>query len=65
LVTLNSGLPSQSSSGAMFKVEIQTFGVTDPIETSLCDALITLRIQLSECFEPAVPRQVAGTRVPG
>ena len=34
----------------MFKVEIQTFGVTDPIETSLCDALITLRIRLSECF---------------
>src|SRR5512145_2215837 len=48
LVTLNSGLPSKSSSGATFKVEIQTFGVTDPIETSLCDALITLRIQLSE-----------------
>jgi hypothetical protein len=49
----------------MFKVEIQTFGVTDPNETSLCDALITLRIQLSECFEPAGLRLVAGTRVPG
>jgi hypothetical protein len=49
----------------MFKVEIQTFGVTDPIETSLCDALITLRIQLSECFVPAGLRLAAGTRVPG
>jgi hypothetical protein len=33
LVTLNSGLPSECSSGAMFEVEIQTFGVADPTKT--------------------------------
>ena len=48
----------------MFKVEIQTFGVTDPIETSLCDALITLRIQLSECFVPAELRLAPGHDFP-
>ena len=49
----------------MFEVEIQTFGVTDPTKTQLCDALITLRIQLSECFRRGELRRAAGTRVPG
>ena len=50
----------------MFKVEIQTFGVCGSHEDQLCDALITLRIRLSECFV-AWPelRRAAGTRVPG
>ncbi len=65
LVTLNSGLPSECSSGALFEVEIQTFGVTDPTKTQLCDALITLRIQLSECFGRGELRRAAGTLVPG
>ncbi len=65
LVTLNSGLPSLRSSGAVFEVEIQTFGVADPTKTSPCDALITLRIRLSECFERGLLRRAAGTRVPG
>ena len=49
----------------MFEVEIQTFGVADPTKTSLCDALITLRIQLSECFDAVRAAPRAGTRVPG
>ena len=47
----------------MFKVEIQTFGVTDPVETSLCDALITLRIQLSKRFPQTILACAPGLEV--
>ena len=42
LVTLNSGLPSQSSSGAVFEAEIQTLRRFGSRETSLCDAFFSL-----------------------
>ncbi len=50
LVTLNSGLPSRCSSGALFEVEIQTFGVHGSHEDLAVRCSITLRIRLSECF---------------
>ncbi len=52
LVTRNSGLPSRSSSGAEFEVEIQTlrrFGAREDLAVR-CSTCFTLRIRLSECF---------------
>jgi hypothetical protein len=66
LVTLNSGLPSVSSSGAAFKVEIQILRRFGPARPRCAMLFFTLRIRLSECFgrRPAAPHD-AGTRVPG
>ncbi len=65
LVTLNSGLPSLRSSGALFEVEIQTFGVVDPTKTSPCDALLPFVFSCQSASGVAKLRRAAGTRVPG
>jgi hypothetical protein len=66
LVTLNSGLPSRSSSGAAFEVEIQTLRRFGSRETSLCDALLYPSYSVVRVLRPAaLLRRRAGTRVPG
>jgi hypothetical protein len=64
LVTLNSGLPSRCSSGALFEVEIQTFGVRGSHEDLAVRCSITLRIRLSECFERGLLRRAPGLEFP-
>ena len=53
LVTLNSGLPSVSSSGAAFEVEIQTLRRFGPAKTSLCDALLYPSYSVVRVLRPA------------